>query len=90
MVVHGDDFLSIGTDTDLDWLGDRLRSVYGAKHVGRIGPDTEDQKAMRVPNRVTEWRQDGIQIESDQRHAEIIVRALGLGKGKGLETPGSK
>ena len=57
---------------------------------GVIGPDDEDEKVMRVLNRVVTWTADGIVNEPDPRHAEIIVNQLQLDKCKRVVTPGEK
>ena len=90
LMVHGDDFLSLGCDKDLDWFQEQIGSVYEFKHVGRIGPEEKDEKAMRVLNRVITWGSESIEVEADQRHAEIVVGMLGLEKAKGLGSPGDK
>ena len=42
-------------------------------------------------NRVFEWTLEGIIIEADQRHAELIVRDMGLNsKTNSVGTPGVK
>ena len=58
--------------------------------VGKIGPGPEDAKAMRVLNRVLSWTEEGLELEGDQRHADIVVDMLGLEKCKGTATPGIK
>ena len=58
--------------------------------MGRIGPEPEDGKSMRLLNRVIEWRDDGINLEADQRHAEIIIKELGLLDANGSDVPGPK
>ena len=56
-----------------------------------MGPGEKDQKSMRILNRVIEWTDVGISYEADQRHAEIIVKQLGLEKeSRSLSTPGVK
>ena len=55
-----------------------------------MGPDSNDAKEVRLLNRVVAWERDGIRLEADQRHAEILVRQLGLEEAKGLELPGTK
>ncbi len=46
---------------------------------------------MRILNRVAEWTEAGISYEADQRHAEIIVKHLGLeGESRSMCTPGVK
>ena len=46
---------------------------------------------MRILNRIVEWTPEGIRYEADQRHAEIIIKELGLsGKSKRLGAPSAK
>ena len=48
-----------------------------------------DTKSVRVLNGIISWTPDGIEWEADQRHAEIIIRQMGLKSGpKGVVTPG--
>jgi hypothetical protein len=77
--VHGDDFTMLGWEEDLDWFRKQIQERFEVKVKGRIGPGKEDEKSMRVLNRIVEWTEQGIEYETDQRHAEIIVRDLGLG-----------
>ena len=91
VVVHGDDFTVLGREEDLDWFRREISKAYEVKFRGRIGPEDKDQKSIRILNRVVEWTDAGIRYEADQRHAEIIVRKLGLSKeGKEISTPGVK
>ena len=39
-------------------------------------------------NRVVAWESKGIRYEADQRHGEVLVKALGLETAKGVDTPG--
>ena len=58
---------------------------------GRIGPKPNDEKSIRLLNRVFEWTPEGILVEADQRHAELIVRDMSLNaESKGVSTPGIK
>ncbi len=47
---------------------------------------------VRILNRVLEWTDQGLISEADQRHADIIVKDMGLEKGEqgsgdaGIET----
>ena len=45
-------------------------------------------KSVRVLNRVVTWGDKGLIYEADQRHAEIIVRDLGLRESKPVGAPG--
>ena len=61
------------------------------KFRGRLGPEKGDDKSIRLLSRVIEWKEEGISYEADQRHADIIVREMGLNKGgKTVITPGIK
>eukprot|EP00969_Alexandrium_andersonii_P111187 4908720-Alexandrium_andersonii.AAC.1 len=56
---------------------------------GRLGPRREDMKEMRVLNRIVTWTDEGIWYEADQRHAELIIKGLGMKEeSKGVVTPG--
>ena len=90
VIVHGDDFLCLGTDDDLSWLEGQVKSVYGYKVIGRIGSEPDDDKNLRVLNRMITWTEAGIELEGDQRHAEIVAEMLGLSTAKGVSTPGVK
>ena len=90
VIVHGDDFLCLGSEVDLDWFGAQMSEVYENKSVGRIGPERADKKTLKVLNRLVTWRDDAIELEADQRHADIVVNMMGLAEGKGLTTPGVK
>jgi hypothetical protein len=77
VVVHGDDFTILGKAEALDWFKERMEQRYEIKH-SRIGPAMGDRKSTKILNRVVTWDEQGIQYEPDQRHAEIIIRELGL------------
>ena len=53
---------------------------FAIKFRGMIGPDHNDEKEIWVLNRIITWTQEGIEVEADQRHAELFVRTLGLGE----------
>ena len=55
-----------------------------------MGPDPKDCKSIRILNRCLEWRPEPLCYEADPRHAEMLVKALGLEDCKGAATPGVK
>ena len=68
-----------------------MKERYLLKARGRLGPDARDHKEIRILNRIIEWAEEGIWYEADQRHADIIVRDIGiLERSKSLSTPGEK
>ncbi len=90
-VVHGDDFTILGWGSNLDWCKCKVQEKFDMKHRGRLGPQSNDDKSIRILNRVVEWGSEGISYEADQRHAEIIVSKLGLkGESRSVGNPGIK
>ena len=91
IVVHGDDFTVLGPVANLDWFRSEIAKRFEVKFRGRLGPEPNDDKAIRILNRVVQWTNDGIEYEADQRHAELIVRQLGLSKSSNsVGTPSAK
>ena len=74
VVIHGDDFTILGNEVELDWFRDSIQSRFEVKVRGRLGPEDNDDKSIRVLNRVITWKKDGLHNEADQRHAEIIIK----------------
>ncbi len=90
MTVHGDDFTCSGAEHDLRWLEARMSAKFDVK-CEVLGPNPEKHKQeIRVLNRVLTWGVDGIIYEPDQRHAELVVRELGLVGSKAVVTPGCR
>ena len=52
-----------------------------------LGASAGEDKEGRVLNRNIRITEDGWEYEPDQRHADIIVEAMGLTGGKGVSTP---
>ena len=91
MVVHGDDFTVLGPAANLDWFRGQISIRFEVKFRGRLGPESGDDKSIRILNRVVSWTSDGIEYETDQRHAEIIVQHWGLSaNSKAVNTPSIK
>ena len=57
VIVHGDDFTTIGPVKSLKWFEQILNRKYECKHK-LLGP--EGELSVRVLNRVLSWSQDGI------------------------------
>ena len=90
VTVHGDDFTSTGREADLRWLDRELRREFEMK-TEFLGPDVRRHKQqLRVLNRVLTWENGAITYEADQRHAEILIRELGLENSRPVATPGCR
>ena len=53
-----------------------------------VGPDAHHQQNIRALNRSIRWTQRGLEYEPDQRHAELIIRDMGMGKSHPTPTRG--
>ena len=45
---------------------------------GFAGPEAGEEKSIVILNRVLEWRNEGIAIEADPRHVELILHEMGI------------
>ena len=98
-VVHGDDFVCVGSDADLQWVRKDIEPNILLKVVGKLGPDQTHLQDIRVLNRILRWQDDGVRYEADTRHAVLLagdfeapgpaVKTLGA-KGSQEEIEGSK
>ena len=86
-MVHGDDFVTTGSRENIHWLKKALEGRFEIKTT-IVGNDKSESTEARILNRVVRRTDHGWEYEADQRHAEIIVQALGLNEAKGLSTPG--
>ena len=86
--MHGDDFTSLAQESNLNWFRGQLEDRFSIKDRGILGPDRHDLKQIRLLNRVITWTDDSITFEADQRHGEILIKALGLNDAKEVITPG--
>ena len=86
-MVHGDDFLSIGDHEDLIWLQKVLEEKFEIS-TNMVGHGVQDEKQLKVLNRIISAEEYGFTYEPDARHAEILIRDLGLTGAKAVATPG--
>ena len=89
IMVHGDDFVGVGSPEDLKATREVLNDKYKIK-VETLGGGTEDTKEIRVLNKVLRYTEKGVELEADPRHAELVIRQLGLEEAKPSITPGVK
>ena len=70
IAVHGDDFTSAGTETQLKCFEKVLDTHCGCKRQV-LGPGASDSSCVRALNGTITWTSGGLQYETDRRHAEI-------------------
>ena len=64
----------------MDWFRESIRNRYSVKVEARLGPDVGDDRDVTILNRGIQWDKSGLSYVADQRHAEVMIRDLGLSK----------
>ena len=88
LLVHGDDYVSVGTLAAMEWLEGEIAKSFDIKTT-KVGPQEGLDKEVRVLNRIVRVGPLGWEYESDQRHGEIIVKETDMGSAKPVSTPGT-
>ena len=89
ILVHGDDFVAVGSDHGLAETRATLENKYKLK--GEVlGEGQGCVEELRILNKVVRYTPAGVELEADPRHAELVVRELGLLDAKASRTPGVK
>ena len=86
-LVHGDDYVSAGEDSSMNWMEGELSKAYELQSQ-RLSADKGGKIEGKVLNRIIRHTPSGWEIEADPRHAELVVEQLGLVDEKGVNTPG--
>ena len=86
LMVHGDDIISTGDAEDLAWLKELFEKQFEIS-TNIIGHEPGDEKHLKVLNRIISVEEGGYTYEPDARHAEVIIKELGLQEAKPVTTP---
>ena len=89
VMVHGDDFVAVGTEKNLQATRAALESKYKIK-VEVVGTGKDQVSEVRILNKVIRLTEQGVELEADPRHVELTIRALGLEDAKISTVPGAK
>ena len=73
MIVHGDDFTTVGPKEDLDRLESQMQKHYEPTIQARLGPGPDDAKEAVILNRIVRWTEGGTEYAAGPRHAEKLV-----------------
>ncbi|CAE7245381.1 unnamed protein product [Symbiodinium sp. CCMP2592] len=92
MLVHGDDFFVLGDDDGQKFVEGVLAEKFEYRIDGCIGPEATDGTTLTVLNRIIEYDKatGTVKYEADPRHAEMVVKSLGLETAKPVTTPAEK
>ena len=89
IMVHGDDFVAVGEDDKVEQATKALKETYKLK-VEKLGNGDGEVKEVKILNKIVRLVDEGLEMEADPRHAELVVRALKLEDAKAAATPGVK
>ena len=78
VVVHGNDFVALGTDDVLSLYGAGLREAFALGECVRLGLENHHVQEVRILNMILRISDDGIRWEADPRHVELLSKSLGL------------
>ncbi len=73
----------------LKWMEAQTQEKYNVKS-SILGPEPGMKREVKILNRTLRWTQDGIEYESDPKHAELVVRECEVETGRIARFPGSK
>ena len=79
-VCHGDDFVFVGLDEDLEFAKKMLAEHYEIKVRGVLGFGPNDVREINNLGRVIKLHEWGITSEGDPRHKDLIMKHFGLGE----------
>ncbi len=86
VVARGGDFTTLGPKS-LDWFREVVQQRMEVQFKGR--PERSKPGAVRILSRIATVTGNGLEHESGQRHAEILMRHMGIDEGsQGVATPG--
>lgn len=66
-----------------------MRGCYEIKVMGHLGLGRSGARRFVILNREVSWRRDGVEVKADPRHAEKIVKDMGLAPGSKGDSPGT-
>ena len=87
--VHGDDYVSTGKLSSLKWMQDSLEKKYKIK-TQELGRGEGQDPELRILNKIVRITPEGVELEADPRHAEMVIKDLKLQDAKPSTVPGSK
>ena len=91
IVVHGDDFTTIGKQVHVDKVKKAMQEWYIITVKGVMGPKPEDCKDMCILNRRLKIEGEFLVYAPDTKHAKILCEEMGLKEdSKGLDAPIAK
>ena len=79
VLVRGDDLTVLGPSKSLDWFCGVVQQRMEVKFEGRL--ERGKPGAVRILTRMVTVTENGLEYEADQRHAEILMKDMGIAEG---------
>ena len=86
VLVHGDDFVAVGSRANLDILQKKLESVYESK-TQRIGWEKGRSREARVLGKIITLTNEGALLEPDPALLEEVIHLLDMSGASSVVTP---
>jgi hypothetical protein len=86
VIAHVDDFLRAGDEVQMDWLYQQLSLEYDLK-IQKVSGDPKHDQVAKFLNRTIKITDEGIQVQGDDKHAQILLKEWGMENCNGLDNP---
>ena len=86
ILVHGDDFFTVGRREERKHALSWLRGAYELSKVVTLVPESSQSRTVSFLGRTLTLRHWGIEYEPDQQHVSRALKALGLTDAEGVAT----
>ena len=82
VVVHGDEFVVVGDQGDLDWIRKLIQGWFEVKVRGRLGDGVGHDKEVEMIGRKVRWTLEGIEMEADGKYRKDLMGYFGFEEGR--------
>ena len=89
VLVHVDDFLCTGTESNLECLGTKVAEKFKIKRQ-MLGMKNNPFGELTFLGRSIRWKRHGIEVEGDTKHVEALIKDWGMEQAKELNFPDFK
>ena len=89
IAVHGDDFFAVGSNNSLAEVRATLEAKYKIK-VEMLGKGPGRNQRFASSTKFLRHTEEGMEMEADPRHAEILIREPGQETAMAIKAPGAK
>ena len=81
VVVHGDDFVMGGIETDLWEVAKKLEKKFTIQVRAVMGSERKDAKEEDLLGRRVRWKEWGIEWQAGEKHRRLLLEKYGLQEG---------